>query len=149
MTNRFPPTHCYRNALMFGLDLANQELAKALEKLPKRKRTRQARKRLSDAIAQHIFIVHGSVNHDFGYRIRHAWVEYEGLAYDPTLSILAPLEEWYAGDTFFDAIPPPGTDLPIRVGHAVANVRYPLMVALRTALRHTAGPWTEDEIEWT
>jgi len=143
----YPFSLCYRNAVMFGLDLANQELARALEKLPKRERTKRTRKRLSDSIEQHIFVVHGSVAHDFGHRFGHAWVEYNGLAYDPTLSILAPIEEWYAQSTFEATPPPEARHLRMQVGHAIADARYPLMVATRTALRHTCGPWTASEVE--
>jgi hypothetical protein len=143
----YPPSFCYRNAVMFGLELASQELATAVEQLPKRNRTRRVREQLSDSIEQRIYVVHGSIAHDFGYRFAHAWIEYNGLVYDPTFSILAPVEEWYT-ESGFDATPPiEARHVQMRVGHAVADARYPLMVALRTALRHTWGPWAVSEVE--
>jgi len=118
--------------------------------VPKRKRTRTLRHSLFKKLYYEIQIVHGTVLDsfsDFAHRIGHAWLEYDGLVYDSTFSIIAPVEEWYAAGSLFQAVSPPGKPA-FWAGSAEAKTKYPLDVAVRTCFRHTQGPWYPEEVEW-
>lgn len=132
---------------MFGLDLARRELARVLE-LPKHKRTRRTSKQLSDDIERNIFHCAWQCCARLRAPFQPCLGRVRRLSLRSYLVHLTPVEEWYAPDKFFlAAAPPEAVDLKVRVGSAIADARYPLTVAVRTAFRHTFGPWTADEIE--
>jgi hypothetical protein len=96
---------------------------------------------------QKILVVHGTILDTFNHRFMHAWIEYAGVVYDPTFSIIAPAQEWYTSGSRFRAVLLPDMP-PLLVGSAELQAKYPLIVAVRTCFRHTQGPWFPEEVEW-
>ena len=140
----YPFKRCFSNALQFALQLLGWET----EHFP----AKQRRRGLPD-IENKLFVVHGKIYMYLKrgrHLLNHAWVEYNGLVYDPTFDIIAPVEQWYGSG--LGPVPiVEGTSWDskvLRVGGAIAEGRYPVLVALRTSFStRTAGPWTPEEVD--